>query len=88
MDYMKRSLVKSDEDFTTFVWYVHKNAIHHNLRKSIGEWPYDGYNSILSDLPTSLLREEVIDCFGNKEGFIKFHQQVVQAKTNLNIIDL
>ena len=88
MDYMKRSLAESNEDFITFVWYVHKNAVHHNLRKNIGEWPYDSYNSILSDLPTLLLRKEAIGLFGSKADFVKFHQQAVHPKVNLNMADL
>jgi putative transposase len=29
MDYMKRSKTRNDIDFTTFVWYIHNNAVHH-----------------------------------------------------------
>ena len=83
MDYMKRSLVKCDDDFTAFVWYIHKNAVHHYLAKKIGEWPYDSYNTMLSDAPTSLLRNDILDWFGDKEGYIKFHQQPIEPKRDL-----
>lgn len=80
MDYMKRSIVNKDSDFTNYVWYIHKNAVHHQLTNSIGEWKFDSYNSLISDLPTALLRNEVLEWFGGKEEFIKFHQQTIEPK--------
>ncbi len=31
MDYMKRSCVNEENDFTAYVWYIHKNPVHHQL---------------------------------------------------------
>lgn len=81
MDYLKRSKSESDIDFTTFIWYIHKNAVHHQLVSGIGEWEFDSYNSILSSAPTSLLREEILEWLGGKEKFIEFHQQKVYPKS-------
>jgi len=86
MDYIRRSKVENDSDFTSFVWYIHKNAVHHKLTKSIGEWKFDSYNSILSSAPTDLLRADVLDWFDGKESYIKFHQQPLHPK--IDIIDL
>ncbi|MBX2934141.1 MAG: hypothetical protein KF825_07835 [Ferruginibacter sp.] len=80
IDYMKRSLMQNDSDFTSYIFYVHKNAVHHGLTKKIGDWPYDSYNSLLSYRQTSLLREDVMEWFGSKERFIQFHQQPVAVK--------
>jgi putative transposase len=80
IDYLKRSIVEKDSDFTSFIFYVHKNAVHHNICKKIGEWKYDGYQSLLSEKPTLILRNEVIEWFGSKELFIKFHNQPVELK--------
>lgn len=33
MDYLKRSKVETNSDFTTYIWYIHKNAVHHSLTK-------------------------------------------------------
>jgi hypothetical protein len=43
IDYLKRSKINKDSDFTSYIWYVHKNEIHHQLAKVIGEWQYDSY---------------------------------------------
>jgi putative transposase len=80
MDYLKRSMVNDASDFTAYIWYIHKNAVHHQITKNIGDWQYDSYQSILSNAPTSLLRNKVIEWFGNKEELIKFHQQQVIPK--------
>ena len=80
MDYMKRSIVNTDSDFTSFLWYVHKNAVHHGLTKNVGDWKYDSCQSLLSNAPTNLLRQEVLQWFGNKEKFIAFHQQIIYSK--------
>jgi putative transposase len=80
MDYLKRSIVNKDSDFSSYIFYIHKNAVHHNLCKRIGQWHYDGYASLLSDKPTLLLRDEVMAWFGSKELFIKFHDQPITLK--------
>ena len=80
MDYLKRSKVNKDSDFTSYIWYLHKNAVHHRLAKVVGEWSYDSYQSLLSGVPTALLRNEVIDWFGGKQEFIEFHNQTIEPK--------
>lgn len=85
MDYLKRSLVKSEADFISFVFYVHKNAVHHGITQKIGLWPYDAFNSLLSKSPTLLLRDELIETFGGLNEFIKFHQQPIELKLPENI---
>ena len=84
MDYLRRSIVNNSGDFTSYVWYVHKNAVHHKLVNSIGAWKYDSYQSLISEAPTALLRNELMDWFGSKEAFIKFHQQTVDLKIQVN----
>ena len=80
MDYIKRSIVSEDSDFTSYIFYIHKNATHHNLCDKIGIWAHDGYQSLLSDKPTLLLRDETIAWFGSRERFIEFHDQPVPSK--------
>lgn len=83
IDYMKRSIVSTDRDFKNYVWYIHKNAVHHQLTKKIGEWKYDSYKSLISELPTELLRNDLLKWFGGKEAFIQFHTQPIYPKKDL-----
>jgi REP element-mobilizing transposase RayT len=80
MDYLRRSPSKNDSDFCNYVFYLHKNAVHHNLTQNIGDWKWDGYTALTGNLPTFLLREDLLNFFGGKEGFIRFHQRPVKLK--------
>ena len=82
LDYLKRSKVNVDSDFAAFIFYIHKNAVHHGYTKSIGDWRFDSYRSILSESQSNLCRQEVIEFFGSKESFIEFHTQPISLKQN------
>lgn len=86
MDYLKRNLVEKEDEFTSFIWYIHKNAVHHHLTKSIGHWKFDSYQSYLSKSNSILCREEVLNWFGGKEAYIQFHNQNIITK--INVYDL
>ena len=83
IDYLKRSLVKDDGDLAALIWYIHKNAIHHGYTTSIGEWKFDGYKDLLSSAPTSILRNEVFEFYGNKTRFLQVHKQPVFLKNRI-----
>ena len=80
MDYIKRSEATKDSSLTSFIFYVHKNAVHHGLTKKIGDWTFDSYNSIVSMKPTTLKRSEVIEWFGSLKHFVEFHEQPIDLK--------
>lgn len=82
MDNMRRVEILDDSHFASEIFYIHKNAVHHQYVTSIDEWRWSSYKSILSKLSTMLLRDEVIDFFGGRKGFIKFHRQPIQQKDN------
>ena len=54
--------------------------MHHQYCKKIYDWKWSSYASLLSALPTNLLRDEVMEWFGNKEAFIKYHKQPIDIK--------
>ena len=82
LDTMRRVEIIKDDDFASEIFYVHKNAVHHQYVAAIEQWEWSSYKSLLSQSPTILLRNEVMNFFGNKEEFIKFHQQPIYPKTN------
>jgi putative transposase len=83
MDYLKRSKVEKESDLTSFIFYTHKNAVHHGYTAQIGDWKNDAYPSLITDRPTKLLRNEVLNWFGGKEKFIEFHKQPVNIKETI-----
>jgi putative transposase len=82
IDTMRRVEITDDAQLGAIIFYIHKNAVHHHYSKTIAEWQWSSYNSILSKAPTTLLRDEVIEWFGAKEQFIKFHQQPIYLKVD------
>ena len=77
---LKRVLVLSDHQFSATIFYIHKNAVHHGICSSIADWKNCSYPSFLSNAPTLLMREEVLDWFGDIKQFIEFHQQPIHLK--------
>ncbi len=80
IDYLKRSVVEKDSDLISFIFYTHKNALHHGYTNKMGAWWYDSYNIILINEPTHLLRNEVLNVFGGKDRFVQYHEQPVDRK--------
>ncbi|MFY8090173.1 MAG: transposase [Chitinophagaceae bacterium] len=85
IDYLRRKQITDNHYFTKIIHYIHNNPIHHNFCKSIDEWTYSSYHTILSNKPTGVEREKVIDWFGSLNNFKALHQQSVDI---LNEIEL
>jgi putative transposase len=69
----KRVQLEADEHLMQSIFYVHSNPVHHSLTKSFIEYPYSSYPLILSDKPTIIKREEILNLFGGREEFIRYH---------------
>ena len=80
MDYLRRVPIKTSEQFTATVFYIHKNPVHHGLCKNMQDWKWSSYNSTLSNSFVKTEREKCIDEFGSKEQFIAFHDRPIYLK--------
>lgn len=80
MDYLRRVEINSDAQFASTVFYIHKNPVHHGYCKEIDQWQWSSYNTILSQSPTLLLREELLDRFGGRKEFVDYHSQPIYLK--------
>ena len=76
----KRIQVETDSYFSQLIHYIHANPVHHGYCKTIEEWEFSSYKSLLSDKPTRLLRKDVIEWFGNAKQFEIFHQQLIVCR--------
>lgn len=74
----KRKEITTDSYFTSIIHYIHHNPVHHGFVKHLGDWPWSSYHDLLLT-QLSAVRQEVIDWFGNREQFIRFHQQALGA---------
>jgi putative transposase len=70
-----RKEVISEVYFTRLIYYIHFNPQHHGLIDDFSDWPYSSYHSILSKSKTALQREEVLKWFGDRNWYLKFHEE-------------
>jgi REP element-mobilizing transposase RayT len=74
----KRVSIENDTQFTMAMVYIHANAVKHGIVKDFADYPWSSWHSILSDKPTLLARQEVIDWFGSLELCIKAHYEMAK----------
>lgn len=72
----KRIKIEKDAHFTMTLVYIHANAMKHGLVKNFTLYPWSSWQTIISNQPTLLAREEVIEWFGNLELCIKAHNDL------------
>ena len=71
----ERKLVSSEKYFQQLIYYIHNNPVHHGFVKQMSLYPWSSYETVISDKPTKLRREEVVEIFGDVENFIFYHNQ-------------
>ena len=76
----KRKYVEDKNYFNTLVMYIHNNPKRHGFVDDFKEWTFTSYHEILSDEPTFLQRNEVLQWFGGKEAFIQLHEEYSKQK--------
>jgi len=69
----KRVLIDSDIYFTQIVYYIHANPQHHGLVTDFRNWRWSSYQRMLLDRPSKLKKEEVLNWFGDKMAYEKYH---------------
>lgn len=82
----ERKLVTNEKYFQKLIFYIHNNPVHHGFVKQMNLYPWSSYDSVVSEKPTLLKREEVIYLFGSKEDFIDYHGQVQNTNAILDVI--
>lgn len=85
IDFLRRVPIEKDEQFGATIFYIHKNPVHHGYCKSIKDWKWSSYNSMLSKQPTRLLRDDVLEWFGGTDAFTDYHNQPVYLKRAVDL---
>jgi len=78
--YQKNS-VRNPSYFTTAVNYIHQNPVSHGFCKNTEDWAYSSYQACLSEKASKIKRTELLEWFGGKKDFEKFHRD---NKADLN----
>jgi len=73
----KRKEIVDDSYFTSVILYIHRNPLHHGFITNLTDWKWSSYTEFL--MPVLMPNQQyVINWFGNKEEFVKLHQQTQQ----------
>lgn len=78
----ERKQITSDKYLQNVIYYIHNNPVQHGFVKQMSLYPWSSYDSILSDKPTKLKRNDIINLYGSKDEFINYHN----THQNLNEI--
>lgn len=81
----KRIRIENDAQFTMALIYIHTNAAKHGLVKDFTTYMWSSWHSIISNQHSLLLRDEIIEWFGNLEVCIKSHRELAASFYNCEV---
>ncbi len=73
----RRIAIGDDAHFTQAVIYIHGNPVKHKVTDNFTNYKWSSYQAMLSQSPTSLRRDEVLNWFGGKNKFVELHRNNV-----------
>jgi len=50
--------------------------IHKSIDLKLRDWNYSSYHGLVSNIPTHLQRDRIMELFGSREDFIRIHQEI------------
>jgi len=84
----QRIEIQNEAYLSQLVNYIHKNPVKHRIQNNYATYKYSSYRIILSELPTNLYRDEVINWFGGKNEFILYHQSDMTDPRIFNLFNI
>jgi len=75
----KRAEINDEFYLSRLIYYIHANPQKHNLISDFRDWKWSSYKRILLETDTKLKKQEVLDWFGGKAEYLKFHSDIHEA---------
>ncbi len=69
--------ITSERQFWAVIAYIHQNPQKHKFVEDFRDWKWSSYRVMLSDQPTKLKRDVVLDWFGGKQSYLDLHEKWV-----------
>ncbi|MCV9386367.1 hypothetical protein [Reichenbachiella ulvae] len=85
MSNFKQKEITTDDYLSKIIHYLHHNPVHHRFCKHYKDWPHSSYHALISNQHTRLQRRAVLEWFGGKEEFTKFHQQNIEYPEQIKL---
>jgi len=70
----RRKKVNTLNYLQRLVIYIHTNPVHHELTDDFINYEWNTYKKILSSRKSKLIKNDVIEWFGDKENFVYMHK--------------
>ena len=67
--------ITNERQFWNVIAYIHQNPQKHKFVEDFRDWKYSSYGILISDKPTKIQREIVLDWFGGKQPYLDLHAQ-------------
>jgi REP element-mobilizing transposase RayT len=85
--YFRRKPVLDNGHLLNAVCYIHRNPVHHGFTDIFTDYRWTSYAAILSDEPSVVCRETVLQAFGGRRKFIDFHRRAANLPGLSNLED-
>jgi hypothetical protein len=82
----RRIEVTSERYFVRLTHYIHWNPQKHGFVDDFRDYRYSSYHALLSDRPTHLRRDEVLDWFHGRVEFTALHDTLTDEKEIAELI--
>ena len=69
--------ITTDRQFWNIIAYIHQNPQKHKFVEDFRDWKWSSYGVLLSEKPTKLNRDVVMEWFGGKQEYLDLHEQWV-----------
>jgi hypothetical protein len=79
----KRKPVTASKYFLNLIHYIHFNPQKHRFVEDFRQYPWSSYNSIISEKPTKLRRQDVLDWFSGKDAYTEYHTLVINYEKEI-----
>ena len=73
---LKRIPVDTTAYLLQLIVYIHQNPQKHRFTEDFREWKYSSYHMLVSEVPSRLQRDKVMQLFGSSEDFVRIHQEI------------
>lgn len=68
--------VDTESYLMRLIVYIHQNPQKHKFVTDFRDWDYSSYHDLVSNIPTRLQREKLLQLFGSRADFTRIHQEI------------
>jgi len=84
---IKKLEITADDQLSIAIINIHQKPMVLGEIANFEQWKYSSYAAILSDKPSALKREKVLDLFGSREKYVQAHQTSIATISPLELQD-